>query len=138
MRELARIWYGKAEPYPLFKDDNFIKAFSDVFIQMLLNIYDPEDDAWNNVESVMEVLYGKGIEPIFYLTQAAKAREMLIQGIRRMQRRPFSYEKALRPILRLAHEIEMRLKTGQKPPYTPIRGVRELSCYENLPVLPID
>jgi hypothetical protein len=138
LRELARIWYGKAEAYPLFEGENFIEAFTDVLIQAFVDLYDAEDEAWYGAEYAIEALSDNGVQPIFYLTQASKAREVLIQAIIRLHRKPFLYEKAMRRILWLAHEIEMRLKAGQKPPYKPLKRLRDLSYYESLPVLPID
>jgi len=137
LRELARIWYGKAEPYPLFEEQNFVKAFSDIMIQSFLDLFALDDRIWNNLECILMIIYEPDTKKIAYETQASQAREVLMRTLVLLHKRPFLYGKVVTDILWMAHKIEVRLKAGQKPPYKPVKGLRDLSYYESLPVLPI-
>jgi len=141
LRELARIWYGKTEPYPLFEGENFFNAFTDIILQSVLDLYNTEKEAWLDPDMGyrLEILfYGPAKPDASCLTQVGRAREMLVLSVKILNKWPFAKGKTILNILWLANEIEARLKSGDKPPYKPIKRIRDLSYYENLPVLPID
>jgi hypothetical protein len=137
LRELARIWYGKTEPYPLFKDENFVKAFADIMVQSVLDCNGTGEDAWYGIECITEAFSIRSMPQVFYVTQAGQAWDVLARSTA-MYKKPFVPAKVIMQILWMAGEIEKRLKSGQKPPYKPVKRLRDLSYYENLPVLPID
>jgi hypothetical protein len=137
LRELARIWYGQAELYPLFQDQGFVKAFRDILFQFYLDCYSSKEDVWKDIK----LLLNFKIPDTFYLTQAHRASEFLMRislsAILHYELVPPPDDKVIKDILWMAHELELRLQNGQKPPYKPVKPVRALSYYENLPVLPI-
>ena len=137
LRELVRIWYGKAEPYPLFEKQNFVEAFTSIMIQSFLDIFEFDDTIWNILEYMLRTIYEPDTKRIVHETQASQAREVLMKTLVLLHKRPFLYKRVVTDILWMAHQIEKRLKAGQKPPYKPVRGMRGLSYYESLPVLPI-
>jgi hypothetical protein len=138
LRELARIWYGKAEPYLLFEGENFVKAFRAILFQFYLDLYGAQEDVLQDVKR----LFNSSMSDISYPSQANRARKMLIRisisAALVYEIAPPPDEKVIRDILWMAHELELRLQSGSKPPYKPVKPIRALSYYERLPVLPID
>jgi len=94
LRELARIWYGKVEPYPLFEGQNFVKAFVDIMIQSFLDLFEFDDTIWNNLECMLRIIYDPDMKKIVYETQASQAREVLIRTLISLHKRPFCTEKS--------------------------------------------
>jgi hypothetical protein len=137
LRELARIWYGRAEPYPLFEGENFVKAFIDIMTQSVLDSYGTEDDAWYGIECITEALSIRSTPQVLYATQTSQIYEVLARAAV-LYKRPFVSGKTIRDILWMACNIETRLKSGHKPPYKQLKRLRDLSYYENLPVFPIE
>ena len=147
LRELARIWYGKASPYPLFEGQNLVKVFIKIMVQHFMDCHDTEEDFCYARQCICEI-YGvqdiehllsiKSYPPILYTTQAFEAWDVIIRSLRFLHIKPFLYGKTINDLLWLARTIENRLKSGRKPPYKRLKRVRDLSWYENLPCLPID
>jgi hypothetical protein len=138
LRELARIWYGKTDPYLFLEDEGFVKAFRNILFQFYLDCYGSKENVWDDIK----LLFSSKVPDTFYLTQANLANALLIRislsAILVYELEPPPDKKTIRDVLRIAHEIELRLQRDQKPPYHPVKGIRALSYYENLPVLPID
>ncbi len=138
LRELARIYYGKTEPYPLFEGENLAKAIADIMMQSILDKYSLEqEETSHGIECITEAFSIRAKSQVSYVGKTDQAREILIRSIE-LYKRPLVSISIMGYIFWMASQIERRLRSGRKPPYKPAKRIRALSYYENLPVLPID
>ena len=81
LRELARIWYGKAAPFPLFEGQNLVRVFIKIMIQHFMDCHDTEEDfcyatqgmcETYGVHDIEDLLSIKSYPPILYTTQHLK------------------------------------------------------------------